>query len=361
MQATKKYRMLGLMSGTSLDGLDLACVEFQSGRRWSFRVLEAQTLAYNNKWSQKLAHAHELSGEALLKLHGAFGRFLGEACSHFIRDNRIKQLDGIASHGHTIFHQPGKGFTFQLGDGSAIHAETGLPVVSDFRSLDIQLGGEGAPLVPAGDRLLFASADICLNLGGIANLSMEVKGKRLAFDICFCNMALNYLARKAGKSHDQNGRIASEGGVVAELLEQLSEAYSAVRKKRKSLGREFFETSIQPLLDQPKISLPDRMRTVCESVAEEIELALPPRSRNLQMLTTGGGAWNRYLMKVLRSRASGRVSVVLPSPEIIDFKEAIIFAFLGLLRIRNEMNVLSSVTRARRDSCSGSLIGPALG
>ncbi|MBL7849859.1 MAG: anhydro-N-acetylmuramic acid kinase [Cyclobacteriaceae bacterium] len=357
MPAASTYRLLGLMSGTSLDGLDIACVEFQLNKRWSFRVIDAATVSYPEKWERRLSTAHTLSGESLLALHGAYGRFLGEQCMAFMQRRKLRKIDAIASHGHTIFHQPDKQFTFQLGDGAAIHAMTGLPVIADFRSLDVQLGGEGAPLVPMGDRVLFASADICLNLGGIANLSMETKGKRKAFDLCFCNMALNHLSREVGMSFDGNGNLASKGNVVPKLLGQLSTAYELVRRKRRSLGREFFERAIQPLLDNPKLLLNDRLRTVCESVAEEIDEAISDKAMNLQMLTTGGGARNRFLIEVLRQRLSGKASVVLPSREIIDFKEAIIFAFLGLLRLRNEINVLSSVTRATQDSCSGAVYG----
>lgn len=353
----QKYRILGLMSGTSLDGLDIACVEFSSVRRWMFKVIAAETIPYSPKWESRLALAHTLPAEELLALHSAYGKFLGEACVDFVRKKKIRQVDAIASHGHTVFHQPERRFTFQLGDGNAIHAATELPVICDFRSLDIQLGGEGAPLVPVGDRLLFASADICLNLGGIANLSLERKGKRRAYDICFCNMALNYLMKEAGKDFDNGGRLAAKGAVVPSLAEALAAAYTHVRKKRKSLGREFFTSSIQPLLNQQHISLKDRLRTVCESVADEIDLAIPSDGRGLQMLTTGGGAWNRFLVDVIRGRLQGKATVVLPPREIIDFKEAIIFALLGVLRLRGETNVLSSVTRSRRDSSSGALFG----
>ncbi len=353
----QKYRILGLMSGTSLDGLDLACVEFKAGRRWSFRVIEAETTGYSAKWKQRLSLAHTLSGEELLSLHAAYGKYLGEACRDFIKRKRIRHVQAVASHGHTVFHQPGRRLTFQLGDGAAIHAVTELPVIYDFRNLDVQLGGEGAPLVPVGDRLLFATADICLNLGGIANLSLEIKGKRRAFDLCFCNMALNHLMKEAGAEYDRDGRLAAKGAVVPPLLDQLTAVYAAVRKKRSSLGREFFESSVQPLLDQREFALEDRLRTVCESVADEIDLAIPPGSRNLQMLSTGGGARNKHLMEVLRGRLLGKAAVVLPPDEIIDFKEAIIFAFLGLLRLRQENNVLRSVTRSRLDSSSGVLIG----
>lgn len=357
MKAKAEYRMIGLMSGTSLDGVDIAVVKFKRSKLWSYQVLEAITLPYNTAWSKRLSIAHTLSGEALLQLHGEYGRFLGKAVCEFVKKKRIKGVDAVASHGHTVFHQPENGFTFQLGDGAALHAATGLPVVNDFRSLDVQLGGEGAPLVPAGDRLLFPSFDICLNLGGIANLSMDTKGKRLAFDICYTNMALNHLAKETGAAYDRDGQLASQGRVSSSLLNQLRHAYDAVRPKRKSLGREFFESSIQPLLDQSTLSVEDRLRTVMESIALEIGLAIPAKGPRRTLLATGGGAHNRMLINVLRKHLNPRTTVEVPSSTLIDFKEAIVFAFLGVLRLRNETNVLSSVTRSRRDSSSGALIG----
>jgi anhydro-N-acetylmuramic acid kinase len=351
------YHVLGLMSGTSLDGVDIAYVEFVHNRKWKFQLLASETVAYSRKWEHRLGSAHDLSSEELAELHGQYGRYLGEQCMEFIDRHSIRRVDLVASHGHTIFHQPTRGFTFQLGDGAALYATTGLPVVYDFRSLDVQLGGEGAPLVPVGDRLLFASADVCLNLGGIANLSMEIGGERRAFDLCFCNMALNFLAKEVGKSYDRHGKKASKGAVDGELLEALGGVYASIRKKRKSIGRELFESAVRPLLANRKIRLADRLRTVCESVAQEVEEALPPASRNLQILTTGGGALNRFLVEVIRGRLLGKGVVALPAREIVDFKEAIVFALLGVLRVRNEINVLRSVTRARRDSCSGIVIG----
>ncbi len=351
------YRVLGLMSGTSVDGLDIAYVEFTYAKRWYFKLLASETVGYSKKWEKRLSSAHTISSEDLAELHGQYGRYLGEQCREFMDHHSIRRVDLVASHGHTIFHQPSRGFTFQLGDGAALYATTGLPVVCDFRSLDVQLGGEGAPLVPMGDRLLFAAADVCLNLGGIANLSMELGGERRAFDLCFCNMALNFLAREAGKSYDRHGKKASKGAVDGDLLEALGGVYASIRKKRKSIGRELFEKSIRPLLANRDIRLADRLRTVCESVALEVEEALPGDSRNLQILTTGGGALNRFLVEVIRNRILGKGVVALPAREIVDFKEAIVFALLGVLRIRNEINVLRSVTRARRDSCSGVVIG----
>jgi anhydro-N-acetylmuramic acid kinase len=356
MIVKNKYRILGLMSGTSLDGLDLAFVEFSFSQRWKFKLLASQTIGYDKRWKKTLAEAHNLSSVGLLSLHAEYGHYIGKQCLRFIRKNRIRNIDAISSHGHTIFHQPEKGFTFQLGDGQAIHSTTNIPVIYDFRSLDVMLGGEGAPLVPIGDRLLFSSYDACLNLGGIANISMEVDGKRRAFDLCYCNMALNHLMKEAGSPFDRNGKVASTGIVHHELLKNILDAYSSIRKKRRSLGREFFEIAIQPLLDNQHIPLASRLRTVCESVAVEVRDGLPPKG-DLKLLATGGGSLNKFLLQKLHDKLGSRVEVVLPDKEIINFKEALIFAFLGVLRLRQEVNVLSSVTRASRDSCSGAYIG----
>lgn len=357
MAVKKSYFMLGLMSGTSLDGLDIAYVELKVTKQWSFRIIKAATIRYDKVWEDRLRNAHTQHGQKLMEWHAAYGTFIGQQCLAFIKKHGIRKVDAIASHGHTIFHQPEKGFTFQLGDGQAIQASTGIPVVSDFRSLDVNLGGEGAPLVPMGDRLLFSSYDVCLNLGGIANLSMEVRGKRKAFDVCFCNMALNFLMQEENKAFDNNGMLARSGVVDIELLNKMSQSYDQIRKSRKSIGREFFEASIQPMLENKRIPRADRLRTVCESTAIELALAVPKSRKKLTMMATGGGALNGFLVQLLQERLIGKVSIVLPSTEIIAFKEALVFALLGVLRMRNEINVLSSVTGARRDSSSGAMIG----
>ncbi len=356
MKPKVRYKVIGLMSGTSLDGLDIACCEFTRGKVWDFRLQSALTFAYSPAWKRKLRSAHTLSGSALMELHAAYGKLMGAFCNRFIKLQRISGLDAVASHGHTIFHQPGNSFTFQLGDGASLHAVTGLPVVSNFRALDVALGGEGAPLVPVGDRLLFSNYDACLNLGGIANISMDIKGQRKAFDIAFCNMSLNYLMHQVNKAFDHGGKTAASGKINQALLKAFSQRYAEYRLKRPSLAREMFEVSFQPLLDNKKITLADRLRTVCESVAIEIEAAVP-RSRPLRLLATGGGALNTFLVNLLKEKLMGKAELILPPRSVIEFKEAIIFAFLGVLRLRNEMNVLRSVTHARRDSSSGSLVG----
>jgi anhydro-N-acetylmuramic acid kinase len=354
----RKYKVIGIMSGTSLDGVDFAYCKFILKKKgWDFSIQQAQTFPYPKEWRDKLSTAHLLSGEDLFELNAKYGKFLGQQCNQFMKQKRVTKIDLISSHGHTIFHQPNKKFTFQLGDGNAMHAIIGLPVVFDFRSLDVALGGEGAPLVPIGDKHLFSNFDICLNLGGIANLSMEIKGKRSAFDICFCNMLLNYLSSQAGKDFDKNGMLASKGSINQKLLNSFEKLYRSNRKKKPSLGREGFEKEFQSLLDNKSIPLNDRLRTACESIALEIARSIPTSIKKMKLLATGGGALNVFLIDLIKSKVPSKIKVVVPSNTIINFKEALVFAFLGVLRLRNENNVLKSVTGASHNSCSGVLIG----
>ena len=357
MKLNRKYKVIGLMSGTSLDGLDIAFCEFEFKQRWRFNIREAQTFSYSSAWKKNLSTAHQIDALSLLQLHTDYGRFIGDQCGRFIKAHKIKGINFIASHGHTVFHQPDKKFTFQLGHGAALHDATGLPVVFDFRSLDVARAGEGAPLVPVGDKFLFSQYDVCLNLGGIANLSMDVKGQRRAFDICFCNMAMNYLMNQVEKAFDRGGKLAAGGKVHPNLLSQVNAVYATYRSKRPSLAREMFEHSLLPLLNDPGILLKDKLRTICESVAEEVFASISPSKKRLKLLVTGGGAFNNFLVDVLREKLENKVDVIVPPSSIIEFKEALIFAFLGVLRVRNEINVLKSVTRATRDSCAGALMG----
>ncbi len=357
MDSKEKYKVIGLMSGTSLDGLDIACCTFfRKENGWLFKIEKAETFKYPSRWINNLSHAHLLSGEDLIELDIHYGQYLGTVTKEFITTNKFK-ADFIASHGHTIFHQPKKEFTYQLGNGNAIHAVTGLPVVYDFRTLDVVLGGQGAPLVPAGDKFLFSEYDVCLNLGGIANLSTDIKNQRVAYDICFTNMGLNYLAAFAGKKYDNGGRMASDGEVNKILLKDLNKVYNKLRDKRPSLGREIFEHRIQPLLDNKKIPLPDRLRTFVESSAKEIIDAITSHKKNSKVLCTGGGAFNSFLVSRMLDLAGDDVTFIIPEEEIVKFKEALVFAFLGVLRVRDEVNCLKSVTGASRDSSGGILAG----
>ncbi len=356
--STAKYKVIGLMSGTSLDGLDIAFCTFNKDEtgKWSFSIELAETIRYSKSWQKLLASAHQVKAEELLILHAAYGRLLGEEVVKFIQKNNIKGVDFVASHGHTIFHQPGKGFTFQLGDGNALHQAALLPTVWDFRTLDVAFGGQGAPLVPIADQLLFTEFDVCLNLGGIANLSTEHKNKRSAFDICYTNMALNFLAQKSNKAFDKNGAMASDGHVHEGLLKSLTKVYSALRKTRPSLSREIFEKQIKPLLNNEKISVKDRLRTTTESIAHEIITAIG-NEKEKSVLITGGGAHNSFLLYRLVELGGDQLRIIKPDDEIVNFKEALAFAFLGILKVRGEDNVLMSVTGALKNSSSGVMTG----
>lgn len=345
------------MSGTSLDGLDIACCVFRKIRSgWKYKIEQQQTVRYPSSWLKRLSEAHKLSGEELMELDAAYGTYLGKAVADFVRRYALK-ADFIASHGHTVFHQPSKGFTTQIGNGYALHVASGLPVVCDFRTQDVAFGGEGAPLVPAGDKWLFHEYDVCLNLGGIANLSLDVKGKRLAFDICFCNMGLNYLASRVSKRYDKNGEMASGGEVHKGMLKALDKIYAKLRAKRPSLGRELFEMQVEPLLNDKKISLEDSLCTFTESAAVEICNAIKDYKREAKVLCSGGGAFNSFLISRMLHHGGDELTFIIPDEEVVKFKEAMVFAFLGVLRVRNEVNCLKTVTNATRDSSSGTMVG----
>jgi anhydro-N-acetylmuramic acid kinase len=358
MDSKDNYKVIGLMSGTSLDGVDLAsCVIRRMGGVWAFAIEHAQTVQYSSSWKKKLQAATEMRADELLTLHQAYGNYLGVLVRAFQTKRRIRNVDFIASHGHTIFHQTSRGLTFQLGSGMALHAATDLPVVYDFRSLDVALGGQGAPLVPAGDRFLFSEYNICLNIGGIANLSTDVRGRRIAFDICFANMGLNYLAATKGASYDKNGAIAASGTINESLLKQLSAAYERWKKKRPSLSYEMFVATIKPILNKSKLSPEDKLATFTESIALEIASAIPPSKKKQSMLCTGGGAFNSYLIYRIMEHCGDQITVIVPEDDVVKYKEALVFAFLGVLRVRNEVNCLRSVTGARRDTSSGLMVG----
>lgn len=352
-----KYKVAGVMSGTSLDGLDIAVCEFaKKGKHWSYTIVEAITIPYDSKWRKRLSQAHQLPATELLQLNAQYGEYIGRSCSNFFNSKRLRGVDFIASHGHTIFHQPESGFTYQLGDGLHIHAASGLAVVFDFRSLDVTLGGQGAPLVPVGDYHLFRDYEVCLNIGGIANLSMQQKGKRVAFDICYANMGLNYLSGKKGKEFDRDGKLAAAGKVNTPTLKRLQNVYKQLQRNRPSLAREGFERAILPIINESSLNVEDLLATFCESVAIEIVQAFPAKKQKLSVLATGGGALNKYLISRIQHHAPS-AEVIVADIDTVKFKEAMVFAFLGVLRVRGEINVYKSATGASRDSSSGLMAG----
>ena len=335
------------MSGTSLDGLDMAVCEFiPTVNGYNYKILAAQTINYSLNWKQRLGLLKDASAENYFEFDARYGSFMATQINHFITKVGIQPF-AIASHGHTVFHQPKKGFSTQVGSGATIAAQTGITTVCDFRSLDVANGGEGAPLVPIGDELLFKEFDACLNIGGIANVSFNKKGKRLAYDICEANMLLNYLSEKLNKPFDNGGKIAASGKVNEILLKKLNSLTFYNQQGAKSIGREWFEKNCISLIDKSKLSIEDLLATATCHVADIIANDLTKNSIKT-VLVTGGGAFNQHLISLIESKS--RSKLILPSKELINFKEALIFAFLGYLRLINQINTLASVTGSKKDS-----------
>lgn len=342
------YKVIGLMSGTSLDGLDLAACEFfEQNNAWNFEVKHAQTIPYSVFWREKLANLENQSALEYCKTDVLLGEYFGQEVQKFIAKTNFL-ADFVASHGHTIFHQPAIKLTAQIGKGSAIAAACNLPVICDFRTTDVALGGQGAPLVPIGDRLLFAEYDYCLNIGGIANISFEDLGKRIAYDICPANMVLNTLIKPIGKEFDENGNLAKSGDLNRDLLEKLNNLSYYHQKFPKSMGKEWVLENIYPVLNAFEISLADQMHTFTHHIAFQIA----KQTQKGKLLATGGGALNTFLTELIEFY-NPNLEVQKADFELINFKEAIIFAFLGVLRFLNRVNVLQSVTGSKRDNYGG--------
>jgi len=349
------YIAVGLMSGTSLDGLDVAiCMFTENKSKWAYKIIDAKTFSYTKIWKEKLQNAPQLSAQDFWKLHVDFGKFSAQIVNQFLKNKKDK-VEIIASHGHTIFHQPKNGFTCQIGDGAAITALTGITTATDFRSTDVALGGQGAPLVPIGDELLFADYDACLNIGGIANISFRHKKQRLAFDICPANLVFNFYAAKAGMVYDTGGKLASKGKINKLLLNKLNTLSFYKNFKSKSLGREWIDEKIISLVESSNSSLNDKLATVLEHSAFQIARVL--NNFNIKnVFITGGGAYNTFF--ITRIKTYTKCQLILPDDKTIQFKEALIFAFLGVLRLRNETNCLKKVTGASKNSCGGALYLP---
>jgi anhydro-N-acetylmuramic acid kinase len=357
MQGKDNAMVIGLMSGTSLDGLDLCACEFINiHNSIDFRIIHAETISYSEEWRSRLNNATQLSGEELTKLHYQLGEYFGITTSDFIqRNNLLPNL--ISSHGHTIFHQPQNGFTFQIGSGANIAAITGTDTVCDFRSKDVALGGQGAPLVPIGDQYLFGNYEACLNLGGIANISFYQEGKRIAFDICPVNMALNFYAEKLNLNYDNKGQIAASGKVIEELLGDLNRLSFYSEKGPKSLGKEWFEKYFLPVITEfeqkNNSSIADILSTLIEHISIQHSDIFSKANIKGPVLVTGGGALNDFLISKIISNTTTKIYI--PDSDVINYKEALIFAFLGWLYCENKTNTLSSATGAKKDSIGGAL------
>jgi anhydro-N-acetylmuramic acid kinase len=340
---------MGVMSGTSLDGLDVCLCNFgMKDSKWQYTLLAAETLPYTADMSAKLSSAHRLDTSSFITLHVEYGKYIGKTVKQFIDRHGVTPVL-VASHGHTVFHRPAQGVTFQIGSGAAIAAATGINTVCDFRTADVAHGGQGAPLVPVGDRLLFPDYDYCLNLGGFANISYEQEGRRLAHDICPVNYVLNHYMRTVGLDYDAEGAVAAGGRVNEDLLDALNSLDFYTQQGPKSMGREWVEQVMFPLMAQYQLTLPDTLRTCCEHVAMQIGRTID-RGR---VLVTGGGTFNKFLLDRIAAHTKGFLH--LPETSLIHYKEALVFALLGTLYFTNQVNCLSSVTGARVNSIGGAL------
>ena len=365
--ASKTYKVLGLMSGSSLDGLDLAycSINWQNGRVSNWQLLEAETLPFSDTWKNRLSGLPTQSGLIFAKTNTYFGHYMADLVHSFITKYSIEDLDFIASHGHTIFHNPDQRISIQIGDGAALAALTGYTTICDFRTQDIALNGEAAPLAPLADRYLFGGYDFYLNIGGIANLSAHTGNDNwVAMDTCPANQVLNALANELGAAYDSNGDWARTGRVNAALLEQVANFDFYTNPYPKSMSNEWIRKEILPLYLNANCSWQDKLATACEHIAIEINAAIQSIIKQekinqtaYKLLATGGGAFNAYLMETINAycNQSVEVELFLPTPNIISFKEALLMALLGVLRVENVPNSLKTITGASRDTVNGAV------
>ncbi|WP_460219819.1 anhydro-N-acetylmuramic acid kinase [Psychroserpens sp. MEBiC05023] len=348
-----KYNIIGVMSGTSLDGIDIAHVTFEFKNSWLFKIHCTETVSYSDFWKQKLSNLTSLDLNELRQLDHTYTKYVSTVINDFIKTYHLQNIDAICSHGHTALHQPENQLTYQIGNLPLIAKLTNHLVVCDFRTKDVGYGGQGAPLVPIGDKLLFSDYDFCVNLGGFANVSSEIDKQRIAYDICPVNIVMNHFTKRLGFDYDDKGDIAKSGQVNHKLLDDLNALEFYSLKPPKSLGLEWVESKIFPLLESYNLSEADVLRTYVEHIAVQISQVILPNSK---VLFTGGGAYNKFLLERISSMIE--IDLEVPSKAIIEFKEALIFGLLGVLKLRGEVNCLSSVTGAIHDHSSGEIYYP---
>jgi len=351
----KRYKVIGVMSGTSLDGVDLVYATFDFDTVWQFVIHHSTTISYNSYWFDILGHLVTLSQDELKSVDEEYTIYLANLITGFINQFNIEDIDAICSHGHTALHQPKKRLTYQIGNLPTITDLLNQVVVCDFRVQDVALGGQGAPLVPIGDLLLFPQYDYYINLGGFANISTKKNNTQIAYDICPVNIVLNYYVKQLGLDYDDKGKIASKGKINDELLLQLNDLKFYKQNHPKSLGLEWVNDTIFPLIDSFNLSIEDILRTFIEHITNQISKQIYAKT-DANVLFTGGGVFNLLLIE--RIKNSTNANIIIPSKEIIEYKEALIFGFLGVLKLRNEVNCLSSVTGAKSNHSSGKIFRP---
>jgi anhydro-N-acetylmuramic acid kinase len=348
------YNIIAVMSGTSLDGIDVIYVTFKFDGSWNFEIRYGETLPYNEFWKKRLSNLIDLSSEELKQTDEDYTKYLSEKINGFISKYQIN-IDFISSHGHTALHQPDQFLTYQIGNLPILAQLLGVTIVCDFRVQDVKLGGQGAPLVPIGDKYLFSDYDYCINLGGFANLSTDDNSIRIAYDICPANIVLNHYANKLGRDFDDKGKIAKSGKLDEKLFSELNTIGFYKKEPPKSLGLEWVNENIFPLIEDYRLKVEDILKTFIEHIAVQISKEINKKDNALVMIT-GGGAYNEYLISRIKSKTKS--NIIIPSKDIIEFKEALIFGLLGILKVRDEINCLASVTGAKHDHSSGKIFHP---
>lgn len=351
-----EYNVVAVMSGTSLDGIDIIHTVFSYDGDWNFKIFNAETRRYSNKWKNLLSSLVNKSLEELKEIDINYSKYLATEIQNFIDKHKIINIDFVSSHGHTALHQPDKGLTYQIGNNQVFANILQQKIICDFRVQDVEYNGQGAPLVPIGDKLLFHDYNYCLNLGGFANISFEENNERIAYDICPVNIVLNHYASKLNLEYDNHGNLASTGKLHSELLEKLNQLEFYKKPAPKSLGLEWVKMYVFPLIDNYNLSVEDTLRTFTEHIAIQISKVLKGKMANT--LITGGGAYNDFLIDGLKLKSESKI--LIPNNEIIEFKEALVFGLLGVLKDRNEINCLKSVTGAVKDHSSGKILFPNL-
>ncbi|NNE32257.1 MAG: anhydro-N-acetylmuramic acid kinase [Winogradskyella sp.] len=348
------YHVIAVMSGTSLDGVDIIYANYSYTNSWNFKIINTTTIPYSDRWKAVLKNLTNKSIDDLNEIDINYTIYLAERIKEFIKTYKVAHVDIISSHGHTALHQPENKITYQIGNRKKLAEILGEKVICDFRLQDVELGGQGAPLVPIGDRLLFYNYDYCLNLGGFANISFESNDGRMAYDICPVNVVLNHYVSKLDLEYDDKGHLASLGMIDKELLTALNNLDFYKLEAPKSLGVEWVKLNVFPLVDAMNLKTEHILRTFVEHVALQISNAV--NKIGSDVLVSGGGAYNDFLMQRIRQFSNAKI--IIPNEEIIEFKEALIFGLLGVLRDRNEVNCLSSVTGAIRNHSSGKIFQP---
>lgn len=353
----KTYYAIGTMSGSSLDGLDIAyCAITDSNGNYSYKIIHAETAEYSTIWQQRLRDVHTQQAEIYVQTHVYYGAYTAQLINSFIQRYKITQVDFIASHGHTIFHNPTRNYTAQIGCGATISAHTGIPTISDFRSVDIALGGQGAPLAPTADSILFSQYQYFLNLGGICNITIHNEHSFVGFDICACNQVLNYLSNKKNMPYDADGHCARQGTYQDELNQYLNQWSYLSKKPPKSLDRADINAFIIPIIERYDCSIEDKLHTYAVHIAEQIARyvnASVSDYGNLNMLVTGGGAMNSFLMEKIKEQC--RINVLVPDSVTVKFKEALLMCLLGVLRMQGKPNALKQATGAEYSNVGGAV------